>query len=62
MWRDMNIFNEVRIPAATYGPSFAMDFSEHKLRRYIHVDDLLKAAKAYALVAMDICNRDAQGG
>ncbi|MBI2881435.1 MAG: M20/M25/M40 family metallo-hydrolase [Candidatus Tectomicrobia bacterium] len=61
MWRDMNIFNEVQIPAATYGPSFAMDFSEGKLRRVIQADDLWKAAKAYALVAMDICSREAGG-
>jgi acetylornithine deacetylase/succinyl-diaminopimelate desuccinylase-like protein len=60
MWRDMNIFNEVQIPAATYGPSFAMDFSGSELRQFIHVDDLLKAAKAYALVAMDICNQEVQ--
>jgi acetylornithine deacetylase/succinyl-diaminopimelate desuccinylase-like protein len=62
MWRDMNIFNEVQIPAATYGPSFGMDLSEGKLRMAIHADDLWKAAKAYARVAMDICNREAGAG
>ncbi len=62
MWRDMNIFNEVQIPAATYGPSFAMDFSEGKLRSAIQADDLLKAARAYACVAMEICNREVRTG
>ena len=62
MWRDMNIFNEVQIPAATYGPSFGMDLTEGKLRMAIHADDLWKAARAYARVAMDICNREAGAG
>ncbi|MFQ5914977.1 MAG: M20/M25/M40 family metallo-hydrolase [Nitrospinota bacterium] len=57
MWRDMNIFNEVGIPAATYGPSYNKSFSRGQELDSLHVDDLLHAASVYALVAMDICNQ-----
>jgi len=59
MWRDMNIFNEVGIPSATYGPSYTKSFSQGQESDAIHIDDLLNASKVYAQVAMDICNTDA---
>ena len=59
MWRDMNIFNEVGIPSATYGPSYTKSFSQGEEQDAIQVDDLLNASKVYAQVAMDICNTDA---
>jgi len=59
MWRDMNIFNEVGIPSATYGPSYTKSFSQGQESDAIHIDDLLSASKVYAQVAMDICNTDA---
>lgn len=64
MWRDMNVFNEVGIPAATYGPYIREIWTEDvdpsaPERSYLHADDLLSAAQAYALVATDICNRNA---
>jgi acetylornithine deacetylase/succinyl-diaminopimelate desuccinylase-like protein len=58
MWRDMNIFNEVGIPSATYGPPFAQDFIEGEEREALDVNDLWKAAQSYALVAMEICNTE----
>ncbi len=64
MWRDMNVFNEAGIPAATYGP-FIREVWQEKPdpnaanREFLHADDLLAASKTYALIAMDICNQDA---
>jgi acetylornithine deacetylase/succinyl-diaminopimelate desuccinylase-like protein len=51
MWRDVNIFNEVGIPAATFGftrntPPKGTDFAE--------ISDLVDCAKVYALVALEI--------
>ncbi|MBI2880479.1 MAG: M20/M25/M40 family metallo-hydrolase [Candidatus Tectomicrobia bacterium] len=59
MWRDMNVFNEVGIPSATYGPSYTKSFSQGMELDALHVDDLVHAAQVYALTAMEICNRDA---
>jgi acetylornithine deacetylase/succinyl-diaminopimelate desuccinylase-like protein len=55
MWRDVNIFNEVGIPAATFGftrntPPKGEDFTE--------IPDLIDCVKMYALVAMQICGMD----
>lgn len=49
MWRDVNIFNEVGIPAVTFGMprKSAPDVSQ----RYVQVRDLVDTAKMYALVA-----------
>jgi acetylornithine deacetylase/succinyl-diaminopimelate desuccinylase-like protein len=53
MWRDINIFNEVGIPAATFGMprKSAPDAAE----RFVEIKDIVDAAKMYALVAMEIC-------
>ena len=53
MWRDINIFNEVGIPAATFGMprKSAPDAAE----RFVEITDIVDAAKMYALVAMEIC-------
>ncbi len=56
MWRDINIFNEVGIPAATFGPAVgAGSFGEAFC---ITLDDLYKTAQIYALTALDICRQD----
>ena len=53
MWRDINIFNEVGIPAVTFGMprKSAPDVAE----RFVEIKDIVDAAKMYALVAMEIC-------
>jgi acetylornithine deacetylase/succinyl-diaminopimelate desuccinylase-like protein len=53
MWRDNNIFNKVGIPAATYGMprKSASDAPEN----FVEIQDIVDAAKMYALVAMEIC-------
>ncbi|MFQ5684878.1 MAG: M20/M25/M40 family metallo-hydrolase [Candidatus Binatia bacterium] len=54
MWRDINIFNEVGIPAVTFGMprKSAPDAAE----RFVEVQDIVDAAKMYALVALEICS------
>jgi len=52
MWRDINVFNEMGIPALTYGPTRAM------MKTGYTVDDLLNVANIYALIALDICQQE----
>jgi acetylornithine deacetylase/succinyl-diaminopimelate desuccinylase-like protein len=54
MWRDINVFNEVGIPALTYGPRS----ERHSFKRALKIDTLFQAARVYARVAMDICNQE----
>ncbi len=54
MWRDINIFNEVGIPAITYGPRS----ERHAYRRAFTIDSLYQAACVYARVIVDICNQE----
>lgn len=55
MWRDLNVFNEIGIPALTYGPPLGL--SSEGWSYFIKTDDIIRAAQLYALVALDICNR-----
>jgi acetylornithine deacetylase/succinyl-diaminopimelate desuccinylase-like protein len=54
MWRDINVFNELGIPAITYGPRS----ERHAYRKSLTIDALYKAACVYARTALDICNQD----
>jgi acetylornithine deacetylase/succinyl-diaminopimelate desuccinylase-like protein len=54
MWRDINIWNEVGIPAVTYGPrheSFAY-------RRALSIESLYQAACVYARTMVAVCNQE----
>jgi acetylornithine deacetylase/succinyl-diaminopimelate desuccinylase-like protein len=53
MWRDINIFNEVGIPSATFGMprKSAPDVEQ----RFVETKDIVDAAKMYALTALEIC-------
>ncbi len=65
MWRDVNVFNEVGIPALTFGPRRLSDRKKAKSTGldsgYMETEDLVNTAKMYALVALDICRTDKQG-
>lgn len=54
MWRDHLVFIEAGVPALTYGPSGstggAVPYS-------MKIDDLVRAARSYALIALNICSR-----
>jgi len=51
MWRDINIFNGIGIPAVTYGQSSVAGGGIYSLK----IEDLYKAAQVYALTALNIC-------
>lgn len=53
MWRDTNPFNEMGIPAITYGPAAGVGGGLF----WAEADDFLHAARVYARMALDICNR-----
>jgi acetylornithine deacetylase/succinyl-diaminopimelate desuccinylase-like protein len=53
MWRDINIFNEVGIPAATFG--MPRKSAPDVPQRFVEARDMVDAAKMYALVALQIC-------
>jgi acetylornithine deacetylase/succinyl-diaminopimelate desuccinylase-like protein len=53
MWRDINIFNEVGIPAVQYGPAGGQGGGNF----FITLDDAVKATQVYALVAVGVCNQ-----
>ncbi len=59
MWRDRNIFTEVGIPAISFGPprSGGHD-AKGPYGLYLDRRDMLAAAQIYALLALDICNRE----
>ena len=54
MWRDINVFNEMGIPAITYGPGASVGGGNFAMR----IEDLVAAAKLYALIALDVCNQE----
>lgn len=54
MWRDTNPYNELGIPSLTYGCGANAGGGN----TYFTVDDMLKAARIYALTAMELCNQD----
>jgi acetylornithine deacetylase/succinyl-diaminopimelate desuccinylase-like protein len=57
IWTDTNIYNEMGIPAVKIGPR-----GRHRTLsprgEEIDIADIVKAAQIYALVALDICNRE----
>lgn len=53
MWRDINIFNEVGIPAITYGPRS----EKYPLENSLTMDSLYQAACVYARTIVDVCNQ-----
>ncbi len=52
MWRDVLIFNEMGIPAITYGPPRSFR------KQAMTIDDLASAAAVYARVAIEVCCRE----
>jgi hypothetical protein len=52
MWRDVLIFNEMGIPAITYGPPRSFR------KQAMTIADLRRAAEVYARVAINVCSRE----
>ena len=57
MWRDVNIFNEVGIPALTYGPRS----ETHSHKRAFTIEALYKASCVYARTIVDLCVSKGRG-
>jgi len=53
MWRDTNPFNEVGIPAITYGPAAGVGGGLF----WAEADDFVHAARVYARTALNICSQ-----
>jgi len=54
MWRDINCFNEMRIPAITYGPGISVGGGNFGMK----ISDLAIGTRLYALTALDLCNQE----
>jgi hypothetical protein len=54
MWRDINCFNEMRIPAITYGPGVSVGGGNFGMK----IADLVTGTRLYALTALDLCNQE----
>ena len=54
IWTDTNVYNEMGIPAAKIGPRGKRIGPRNE---EINIDEMVKAARLYALVALDICCR-----
>jgi hypothetical protein len=54
MWRDINCFNEMRIPAITYGPGISVGGGNFGMK----IDALVTGARLYALTALDLCDQE----
>lgn len=52
MWRDVLVFNEMGIPAITYGPPRSFR------KQAMSVADLVHAARVYARLALNVCNQE----
>ncbi len=55
MWRDMNVFNEVGIPAICYGPPRQREMISQARNRAMKIEDLVAATKVYALTIVSVC-------
>ena len=55
IWTDTNIYNELGIPAIKIGPRGRRIGPRNE---EIEIDVMVKAAQIYALMALDICNRE----
>src|SRR5258706_7575141 len=59
IWTDTNVYNELGIPAVKIGPRGTRTGPRAEELR---IDEMVKAAQIYALVALDICSRERPAG
>lgn len=53
MWRDINCFNEMRIPSLTYGPGVSSGGGKYAIK----VENMILGTKLYAHTAANLCNQ-----
>ncbi len=54
MWRDINCFNEMRIPSVTYGPGVSVGGGIFRMP----IETLITGSKLYVTTAVDLCTQD----
>lgn len=54
MWRDINVFNEMRIPSVTYGPGVSSGGGKYAMK----IENMVIGTKLYAHTAVNVCNLD----
>ena len=67
MWRDLNPYNEIGVPAISYGfpTGYTHDGATNIFAvesRRVKIADMITAAKLYASVALDLCGRSTADG
>ena len=55
---DASVLTHFGIPAINYGPR-PTDCYKDRRSRYQNIDDVVNVAKVFALLALDVCNREA---
>jgi hypothetical protein len=53
MWRDLNCYNEVRIPSYTYGPGASVGGGIFRMP----IKNLVTGSQLYVHTALDLCNQ-----
>jgi acetylornithine deacetylase/succinyl-diaminopimelate desuccinylase-like protein len=53
MWRDLNCFNEMRIPSFTYGPGISVGGGIFRMP----IQNLITGTQLYVHTALDLCNQ-----
>ena len=54
MWRDINCFNEMRIPSLTYGPGVSSGGGKYAMK----IENMILGTKLYAQTAIDLCSQE----
>ena len=54
MWRDLNCFNEMRIPSYTYGPGVSVGGGIFRMP----IKNLVTGSQLYVHTALDLCNQE----
>ena len=54
MWRDLNCFNEMRIPSYTYGPGGSVGGGVFRMP----IQNLIMGAQLYVHTALDLCSQE----
>jgi len=60
MWRDINPYNELGVPAICYGfpTGYSAEGAKYDIDLFrVKIKDMINATKVYALLALDICSR-----
>ena len=56
MWRDLNCFNEMRIPSLAYGPGVSVGGGLFRMP----IQNLINGSKLFVTTAIDLCNQGRQ--